>query len=88
MFYELFAASASIRGSIYGSAVWSGSVVNVSSTTQADFGSTGQITILGGIIGGNFTISGSAPTSGWTFKTIIRAIIVIKITKSRADLEL
>jgi hypothetical protein len=73
MFYELFASSGSSRGSAYGSAVWSGSVVNVEVTQGADFGSS-VITMLGGIIGGNFALSGSAPTAGWTFKTIIRAI--------------
>jgi hypothetical protein len=74
MAYELFASSGTKRGSVTGTAVWSGSLVDVSVNNGGDFLAAANITVVGGIIGGNFAISGSAVSSGWTFKTIIRAI--------------
>ena len=55
-------------------AVWSGSQVNYSETTTTAFGSTAGLSFGVFVVGGNFALTGSATTGGWTMKTIIRSI--------------
>jgi hypothetical protein len=55
-------------------AIQSGSQVNYSETTTTAFGSTAGLSFGVFIVGGNFALTGSATTGGWTMKTIIRSI--------------
>ncbi len=55
-------------------AVWSGSAVNYSETTTTAFGTTAGLSFGVFRVGGNFALTGSATTGGWTMKTIIRSI--------------
>jgi hypothetical protein len=55
-------------------AVWSGSQVNYSETTTTAFGNTAGLSFGVFRVGGNFALTGSATTGGWTMKTIIRSI--------------
>jgi hypothetical protein len=55
-------------------AIWSGSSVNFTETTTLDFGSTTGLNLGVFVIGGNMVLTGSASTTAWTIKTIIRSI--------------
>jgi len=55
-------------------AIWNGTSVNYTETTTIDFGSTTDISLGVFISGSNMVLTGSAATSGWTMKTIIRSI--------------
>lgn len=54
--------------------IWSGSVVNFTETTTTDFGSTSGLNLTVIVSGSNIALTGSATTSGWTIKTIVRSI--------------
>ena len=54
--------------------VWSGSTVNFTEVTASQFGDTSGLLFTVARIGGNFALTGSATTSAWTIKTIIRSI--------------
>ena len=56
-------------------ALWgSGGVVNFTDSATADIGSTSGFTIGASVSGPNMVVTGSASTSGWTIKAIIRSI--------------
>ena len=55
-------------------AIWSGSAVNFMDNSTVDFGNTAGFVIGAQITGGNMVVTGSATTTGWTVKTIIRSI--------------
>jgi len=55
-------------------AIWSGSSVNYTETTTTDFGNTTGLNLGVFISSSNMVITGSAATSTWTVKTIIRSI--------------
>jgi hypothetical protein len=55
-------------------AIWSGSSVNFTETTTTDFGTTTGLNLAVFVIGGNMVLTGSAATTAWTIKTIIRSI--------------
>jgi hypothetical protein len=55
-------------------AIQSGSVVNYTETTTMDFGSTSGLSLGVFISGSNMVLTGSAATTAWTIKTIIRSI--------------
>jgi hypothetical protein len=55
-------------------AIWNGTDVNYTETTTIDFGSTTDISLGVFISGSDMVLTGSAATSGWTMKTIIRSI--------------
>jgi hypothetical protein len=55
-------------------AVWSGSSVNYSEATTTAFGDVSGLSFGVFVVGGNFALTGSATTGGWTMKTIIRSI--------------
>jgi hypothetical protein len=74
-FYDYTARSGSNAraGSIM--AIWSnGGTVNFTETTTTDFGSTTGLSLGVFVIGGNMVLTGSAATTAWTIKTIIRSI--------------
>jgi len=73
-FYDYTARSGSNAraGSIM--AIWSGSSVNFTETTTTDFGNTSGLNLGVFVIGGNMVLTGSASTTAWTIKTIIRSI--------------
>jgi len=55
-------------------AVWSGSSVNFTETTASQFGDTSGLAFTVIRTGGNFALTGSATTTAWTIKTIVRSI--------------
>ena len=55
-------------------AMWSGSSVNFTEVSASSFGTTTGFVFGVNISGSNMILSGSATTSGWTIKTIIRSI--------------
>jgi hypothetical protein len=55
-------------------AIWSGSSVNFTETTTTDFGNTNGLNLGVFISGSNMALTGSATTSAWTIKTIVRSI--------------
>jgi hypothetical protein len=55
-------------------AIQSGSAVNYTETTTTDFGSTSGLSFNVSISGSNMVLTGSAATTAWTIKTIIRSI--------------
>jgi len=57
------------------SALWgNGATVNYMDNSTTDFGSTSGFTFGASISGSNMIITGSASTTGWTIKSIIRSI--------------
>jgi hypothetical protein len=74
-FYDYTARSGSNAraGSIM--AIWgNGGTVNFTETTTTDFGNTTGLNLGVFVIGGNMVLTGSASTTAWTIKTIIRSI--------------
>lgn len=73
-FYDYTARSGSNAraGSIM--AIWSGSSVNFTETTTTDFGTTTGLSLGVFVSGANMVLTGSASTTAWTIKTIIRSI--------------
>jgi len=55
-------------------AIWSGSSVNYMDNSTTDFGNTSGLVFGASISGSNMIVTGSASTSGWTIKAIIRSI--------------
>jgi len=55
-------------------AIWSGSSVNFTETTTLDFGSTTGLNLGVFVSSGNMVLTGSASTTAWTIKTIVRSI--------------
>jgi hypothetical protein len=70
--YTIRSGSDARVGTIMG--MWSGTSVNYAETSASQFGNTGGFTFGMSISGSNMILSGSATTSGWTVKTIIRSI--------------
>jgi hypothetical protein len=70
--YSIRSGSNARAGSIM--AIQSASAVNFTETTTTDFGSTAGLAFTVLISGANMLLTGSATTSGWTLKTIIRSI--------------
>jgi hypothetical protein len=71
--YTVRSGSNARAGSIM--AIWSnGGTVNFTETTTTDFGSTAGLNLAVFVIGGNMVLTGSAATTAWTIKTIIRSI--------------
>ena len=73
-FFEYTARSGSNARAGQIMAIWSGSVVNYTETTSSAFGTTTGLTLGVFITGSNMALTGSATTSAWTIKTIIRSI--------------
>ena len=55
-------------------AIWSGSSVNYMDNSTTDFGNTSGLVFGASISGSNMIVTGSASTSGWTIKAIIKSI--------------
>jgi hypothetical protein len=70
--YSIKSGSNARAGSIM--AIQSGTSVNFTETTTTDFGSTSGFGFTVQIAGANMILTGSATTSGWTIKTIVRGI--------------
>jgi hypothetical protein len=70
--YSIKSGSNARAGSIM--AIQSGTSVNFTETTTTDFGSTSGFGFTVQIVGANMILTGSATTSGWTIKTIVRGI--------------
>jgi hypothetical protein len=70
--YNIRSGSVGRAGSII--AMWSGSSVNYSEVSASSFGTTNTFVFGVQISGSNMILSGSAPSNGWTVKTIIRSI--------------
>jgi len=70
--YNIRSGSVGRAGSII--AMWSGSSVNYSEVSASSFGTTDTFVLGASISGSNMILSGSAPSNGWTVKTIIRSI--------------
>jgi hypothetical protein len=70
--YNIRSGSVGRAGSII--AMWSGSSVNYSEVSASSFGTTDTVVLGASISGSNMILSGSAPSNGWTVKTIIRSI--------------
>jgi hypothetical protein len=70
--YNIRSGSVGRAGSII--AMWSGSSVNYNEVSASSFGTTNTFVLGVSISGSNMILSGSAPTNGWTVKTIIRSI--------------
>jgi hypothetical protein len=70
--YNIRSGSVGRAGSIM--AMWSGSSVNYSEVSASSFGPTTGFVFGVSISGSNMILSGSAPSSGWIVKTIVRAI--------------
>ena len=73
-FFEYTARSGSNARAGQIMAIWSGSAVNYTETTSSAFGTTTGLTLGVFITGSNMALTGSATTSAWTIKTIIRSI--------------
>lgn len=70
--YSIKSGSNARAGSIM--AIQSGTSVNFTETTTTDFGSTSGFGFTVQVSGANMLLTGSATTSGWTIKTIVRSI--------------
>jgi hypothetical protein len=70
--YSIKSGSNARAGSIM--AIQSGTSVNFTETTTTDFGSTSGFGFSVQVSAGNIILTGSATTSGWTIKTVIRSI--------------
>jgi hypothetical protein len=70
--YSIRSGSNARAGTIM--AVQLGSTVNFTETTTTDFGSTSGFGLTVQVAGANMILTGSATTSGWTIKTIVRGI--------------
>jgi hypothetical protein len=70
--YNIRSGSVGRAGSII--AMWSGSSVNYSEASASSFGTTNTFVLGVSISGSNMILSGSAPSDGWTVKTIVKAI--------------
>jgi len=70
--YSIRSGSNARAGSIM--AIQSGTSVNFTETTTTDFGSTSGFGLTVQVSGANLLLTGSATTSGWTVKTIVRSI--------------
>ncbi len=70
--YSIQSGSNARAGSIM--AIQSGTSVNFTETTTTDFGSTSGFGLTVQVAGANMILTGSATTSGWTIKTIVRSI--------------
>jgi hypothetical protein len=70
--YNIRSGSVGRAGSII--AMRSGSSVNYSEVSASSFGTTNTFVLGVSISGSNMILSGSAPSNGWTVKTIIRSI--------------
>jgi hypothetical protein len=70
--YNIRSGSVGRAGQIM--AMWSGSSVNYSEVSASSFGTTNTFVFGVRISGSNMILSGSAPTNGWTVKTIVKAI--------------
>jgi hypothetical protein len=70
--YTLKSGSNARAGQIVG--IWSETSASFTETTTVDFGNTSTFNFGMYITGSNMVLSGSATTSGWTLKTIIRTI--------------
>jgi hypothetical protein len=55
-------------------AIQSGSSVNYTETTTTDFGTTSGLSLGVFVSGSNMVLTGSASTTAWTIKTIVRSI--------------
>jgi hypothetical protein len=55
-------------------AMWSGTSVNFTDNSITEFGTTSGFVFGAHVSGSNMVVTGSSPTSGWTVKTIIKAI--------------
>ncbi len=72
--FEYVAKSGSAAKAGQLTAVWSGSQVSYNEITTVGFGSTTGLQFTVQRIGGDFALTGSATTTGWHIKTIIRSI--------------
>jgi hypothetical protein len=70
--YSIKSGSNARAGTIM--AIQSGTSVNFTETTTTDFGSTSGFNLAVQVSSGNMILTGSATTSGWTIKTIVRSI--------------
>ena len=70
--YSIKSGSNARAGSIM--AIQSGTSVNFTETTTTDFGSTSGFGLTVQVSGANMLLTGSATTSGWTVKSIVRSI--------------
>jgi hypothetical protein len=70
--YSIKSGSNARAGSIM--AIQSGTSVNFTETTTTDFGSTAGFNFTVQVAGANMILTGSATTTGWTIKTIVRSI--------------
>ena len=70
--YNIRSGSVGRAGNII--AMWSGSSVNYSEVSASSFGTTSTFVFGVQISGSNMILSGSAPSNGWTVKTIVKAI--------------
>jgi hypothetical protein len=70
--YSIKSGSNARAGTIM--AIQLGSSVNFTETTTTDFGSTSGFGLTVQVAGANIILTGSATTSGWTIKSIIRGI--------------
>jgi hypothetical protein len=70
--YSIKSGSNARAGTIM--AIQLGSSVNFTETTTTDFGSTSGFGFTVQVAGANMILTGSATTSGWTIKTIVRGI--------------
>jgi len=70
--YSIRSGSNARAGSIM--AIQSGSSVNFTETTTTDFGSTAGFAFTVLISGASMILTGSATTSGWTIKTIVKGL--------------
>jgi hypothetical protein len=74
-FYDYTARSGSNARAGSMMAIWgNGGTVNFTETTTTDFGNTTGLNLGVFVIGGNMVLTGSASTTAWTIKTIIRSI--------------
>ena len=70
--YTLIRSSGARAGNIM--SIWSGSSVEYSDVSTNDIGSTTGVTFSVVISGSSAVLQGTASTSGWTLKTIVRSI--------------
>ena len=70
--YSIKSGSNARAGTIM--AIQLGTSVNFTETTTTDFGSTTGFGLTVQVSSGNMILTGSATTSGWTIKTIVRSI--------------
>jgi len=73
-YFEYVVKSGSNARSGHITSTWSGTTVVSSSISSSDIGSTSGLTLFVALSSSYAVLSGSAPASGWTVKSIIRAI--------------